>query len=242
MFATICNPYNVALPNQSSLKSGRLVEYGGFRWSAWIVVTAVAANIVPGRSAVAGEAFGGGVADVPDTVQVEQLSFHVREIGDETDDLATGQIKLVAKNDGRISFLSRLEADCMRFLDDQTAIIAATVANDSDPDFIGTTAILTVRDNGDGAKAPSDEFTGIFYALDNPDVDEWTCQAGVDFLEANPGLLEDLLTPFVPGNIHVRSSSSVAAVPEPSGLTLGLLGLSVVAGRYRRRSVSKKES
>jgi len=138
------------------------------------------------------------------------------------------------KNDGRISYLSHLEADCMRFLDDRTAIIAATVVNDSDPEFIGTTAIFTVRDNGNGANAPSDEFTGIFYALDNPDVDVWTCHAGVDVLGADPGLLDELLTPFIPGNIHVRPNASVSAVPEPSGSVLALFGLSLLVGLNRR--------
>ena len=209
-------------------------------WSALliiVVIAALAANIVANRAADAGEAFGGGVADVPDTTIVEQLSFHVRETGNPSDDLATGEIKLLAKEDGRISFLSLLQADCMRFLDDQTAIIAATVRNDSDPEFIGTTAILTVRDNGEGAGAPSDEFTGIFYALDNPDVDQWTCQAGVDFLDANPGALEELLTPFEPGNIHVRSSALASAVPvpEPTGATLGLFAAVLLACMYRRR-------
>jgi hypothetical protein len=226
--------------HQSTLPVRHLVKNDCPRLSALLIIAVTAVNMVSSEATVAGEAFGGGVADVPDTTQVEQLSFHVREIGDDTDDLARGEIKLLAKSDGRISFLSRLDADCMRFLDDRTAIIAGTVVNDSDPSFIGTTAIFTVRDNGQGARAPADEFTGIFYALDNPDVDVWTCQAGVDFLDANPGALEDLLTPFAPGNIHVHSSPSVAAVPEPTGLVLSLFGLSIVAGRYRRRFVSSK--
>jgi hypothetical protein len=216
--------------------SVRLVADRVPRWPARTVVAILAANIVASHAAHGGEAFGGGVADVPETTQVEHLSFHVREIGDETDDLATGQIKLLAKDDGRISFLSLLQADCMRFLDDRTAVIAATVKNDSDPQFIGTTAIFTVRDNGAGVNAAPDEFTGIFYALDNPDIDEWTCQAAVDVLEADPGLLEELLTPFVPGDIHVRSGASVAAVPEPSSSSL-LLVCAVIPAclHYRRR-------
>ena len=247
MFTTLFKP-DIALAGKSAWEGGRSDGRHRCRWSACLVIAAVAANIVAVRAVDAGEAFGGGVADVPDTTIVEQLSFHVRETGNETDDLATGDIKLLSKEDGRISFLSLLQADCMRFLDDQTAIIAATVKKDSDPEFIGTTAIFTVRDNGEGANATSDEFTGIFYALDNPDVDEWTCQAGVDFLDANPGALEELLTPFVPGNIHVRSSesASVMSVPEPTSATLGLLAVSLLAvvsrGRYSTTHVGRTRS
>ena len=219
----------------------QLIGRHSTRWSAFLVAATVAANMVVSQSADAGEAFGGGIADQPDTTRVEQLSFHVRETGNATDDMATGEIKFFAKEDGRILFLSVLQADCMRFLDDQTAIIAATVRNDSDPEFIGTTAILGVRDNGEGTRASADEFSGIFYALDDPDVDQWTCQAGVDFLDANPGALDALLGPFGPGNIHVRSnvSTSVAAVPEPTGLTLSLLAISLMSGVSRRRQLRR---
>ena len=242
MFKARLHP-EVASAGQSMWVGGRLVGRHSTRWSAFFVAAIVAANIANSQAADAGEAFGGGVADVPDTLIVEQLSFHVRETGNATDDTATGEIKLLAKEDGRISFLSLLQADCMRFLDDQTAIIAATVRNDSDPEFIGTTAIFTVRDNGEGAHAPADEFTGIFYALDNPDVDQWTCQAGVDFLDANPGALDELLTPFVPGNIQVRSnaSTSVAPVPEPNTMTLGLFAVSLLVGVCRSRHMKPRE-
>lgn len=165
-----------------------------------LAVIALAFGLGSSQTTCAGEAFGGGVAVVPNS-HIEHFAFNVKETGEGA---AEGNIKFAQRGEGGIWFVSHLRANCMHFIDAQTAIVACTVVNDADPAYIGTTAIFTVRDNGHGPSAPPDEFTGVFYALDDPDIDEWTCELGLEILEGTPGLLEELLTPFGPGNLQVR--------------------------------------
>ena len=151
-----------------------------FRTKIWpaLTVLVVSFSFSSTPAANAGEAFGGGVAIVPDS-HTEYFEFNVTETGDGN---AQGNIVFSARDDGGILFISHLRADCICFLDERTALVACTVVNDTDPEFIGTTATFTVRDNGDGPDAPPDEFTGVFYALNNPNVDEWTCESVLEFL------------------------------------------------------------
>ena len=168
---------------------------------AALAVLFVGFSQVDAQGVYAGGAFGGGVAILPGS-HIEYFECNVKATGDGS---AKGNIKFAQRGEGGIWFASHFRADCIHFLQDgRTAIVACTVVNDTDPEFIGTTATFTVRDNGHGPNAPPDEFTGVFYALNNPDVDEWTCESVLQWLDDEGLTVDDFLTPFSPGNFHVR--------------------------------------
>ena len=90
----------------------------------------------------------------------------------------------------------------MLFLDDRTVILGGVTSLDSDPEFVGTTAVLTVRDNGEGSGDPPDESSETFYSLDlGFEID---CELAALLIESGAVDLEELLRPAETGNIQVR--------------------------------------
>jgi hypothetical protein len=100
-------------------------------------------------------------------VPIEKFSFHARHLPDGTvqgswrvmDFFGDGAGKVVAS--GRITCFT-VEAD------GKTARIGGVVDADRRPEFVGTEAIWTVVDNGEGRKAPRDQATDLRWGLVAP--------------------------------------------------------------------------
>ena len=101
---------------------------------------------------------------------LEKYSFNAHYLGDGSvhgrfnvrDIFADGSEKIVAK--GRVTCFT-VEAD------GKTARMGGVVESGSDPGFVGTEAVWTVRDNGEGTKDPPDQGTDLRWGLLDPDFD-----------------------------------------------------------------------
>ena len=131
--------------------------------------------------------------------EVLNLAFSAVQHADGT---VTGQAQVSFRTGNTVLFISHLDIDCMLFLDDRTVILGGVTSLDSDPEFVGTTAVLTVRDNGEGSGDPPDESSETFYSLDlGFEID---CELAALLIESGAVDLEELLRPAETGNIQVR--------------------------------------
>jgi hypothetical protein len=131
-------------------------------------------------------------------VPVEKFSFHAHRLGNGKvqgtfvvmDFLAEGG-KNVGK--GRVTCFT-VEAD------GKTARIGGVVTSDRRPEFIGTEALWTVVDNGEGRNAPRDEATDLRWGLFDPEFSFAAFHCGVGFSPEDFGTFGENLR----ANIQVR--------------------------------------
>ena len=171
-------------------------------FTRFLVAAALVATVACGGIVRAGQAGGGGllVREEPNQgdVEVEYLGFTAMGVGN----MSGGQIQFSMKRDGQVAFISHLKVDCMLFLAPNTVIVGGTVVKDTSPQFIGTTAVFVVRDNGEGKYAAADERSTGFYSLDlgfHIDCEE----AALIIMEEGPAFLEEILMPIKTGNFRV---------------------------------------
>ena len=170
-------------------------------FTRFLVVAALVATVACGGIVRAGQAGGGGLLVRTEPIQgveVEYLGFTAMGVGN----MSGGQIQFSMKRDGRIVFISHLKVNCMLFLAPNTVIVGGTVVNDTSPEFIGTTAVFVVRDNGEGKYAPADERSTGIYSLDlgfHIDCEE----AALIIMEEGPAFLEEILMPIKTGNFRI---------------------------------------
>jgi len=165
------------------------------------IVTAASLMFLPfNQIAKAGRVSGGGVVVAPDDPSIDgRFGISARESFGGT---SKGQIQWVRKVNGRISAISHVKVDCILFLDPNTALVGGTVVFDSDPSYIGTSAVVGIRDNGRGATAPPDERTSIAYSLEVGF--ELDCNTVAFLISIGEIDLEAMLQPVKSGNFQVR--------------------------------------
>jgi hypothetical protein len=110
---------------------------------------------------------------------------------------------------GEVSFSSHFRIDCMHFLDDHTAILGGVVTFDTEPSFIGTTAIFVVQDNGRGTANAPDQSSFPYYSA-NVGI-ELNCETAAALIESGAVNMEDMLHPVLAGNIQIKSSRMEAS-------------------------------
>lgn len=119
---------------------------------------------------------------------------------------AAGNVSGVVHNHSRdgntIRYIARFEIDCIHFLDDNTVILTGIDVWDSDPEFIGTTIGLIVRDNGEGKNAPADQTNGAYFGLDLGM--ELTCESVIELIESGNYDYDADLKQALTGNIQIR--------------------------------------
>ncbi|MCO6044054.1 hypothetical protein NG895_09045 [Aeoliella sp. ICT_H6.2] len=164
-----------------------------------IVTAASLMSLLVGQISKAGQVSGGGVVIDPDDPSITgRFGISAQKSAGGT---AKGEIQWVRKIDGQISAISHVRVDCILLLDSNTALVGGTVVLDSDPSYIGTTAIVGIRDNGQGLSALPDERTSILYSLEAGF--ELDCDT-VAFLISNGVIdVEDFLQPVKSGNFQV---------------------------------------
>lgn len=120
----------------------------------------------------------------------------------------SGQSQISLRMGNTLIFRSRLQIECMYFIDASTVAVVGQTIEDTDPRYIGSNFFFIVRDNGNGLTA--DEWAGPFYSVDQPPTIPVTCDieallAGLEYQMSLDSLtLEDLFQPVAKGEIRVR--------------------------------------
>ena len=205
--------------------------------SAIVVVTCAVASA---NVATAQRVTGGTQVTIDNSTWL--LSFSASQ---DVDGTVTGQAQHWRQNDNELVFISHLNLDCMHVLEEENAVIlGGTATQDSDPDFVGSTVVFAVRDNGKGPKAPADEVTGVQYSVDLGL--ELDCDVAVELLDLGFFDLEAGLDPIQHGNVRYDANGGIGlsqaggtlnaiTVPEPTAAILGLFGLPMIGALRRRR-------
>jgi hypothetical protein len=132
-------------------------------------------------------------------VPVEKFTFHAHYLGNGAvqgtfsvmDFLADGSGKNVGK--GRVTCFT-VEAD------GKTARIGGVVESDRRPEVVGTEAVWTVVDNGEGQNAPRDEATDLRWGLLDPEFSFAAFHCDVGFSPDDFGTFGESLR----ANVQVR--------------------------------------
>jgi hypothetical protein len=119
------------------------------------------------------------------------------------DGTVTGQAQVSHRDGNDLGFISHVQIDCMHFLDDNTVILSGITVQDSDPNYLGSTAAFVVRDNGQGKGATPDEWSYVYYSPDLGEVVD--CQLAAERFESGEYDLEaELSRTAETGNIQVK--------------------------------------
>jgi hypothetical protein len=133
---------------------------------------------------------------------IESLSFQAVQHADGT---VTGEAHSVLRDGNTIIYQAHLRFDCMYFLDDHTVLLTGVDVWDSDPEYVGTTAGIIVRDNGQGHNSPPDAITTVYFGLDLGF--ELSCEVVLSLIEDGLYDFEADLWPAETGNIQVEPGS-----------------------------------
>jgi hypothetical protein len=129
-----------------------------------------------------------------------KLAFSAVQHADGT---VTGQAQVSVRDGNDLLFISHVQIDCMHFLDDNTVILSGITVQDSDPEYVGSTAAFVVRDNGQGKGATPDQLSYVYYSLDLGEVVD--CHLAAERFASEFYDLELELSPTAQtGNIQVK--------------------------------------
>jgi hypothetical protein len=123
----------------------------------------------------------------------------------QVDGSVKGQAEFAFRADegsGEVSYMSHFRINCMRLLDDHTVVLGGVVTHDTDPAYIGTTAVFLVRDNGQGATGLPDEAGFPAYSADYGF--ELDCETVAALVESGDVDIEDSIHPVEAGNLQVN--------------------------------------
>jgi hypothetical protein len=137
----------------------------------------------------------------------EGLNFLSVAAIQKADGSVKGQAQFAFRADegsSEVSFRSHFRIDCMHFLDDHTAMLGGVVTWDTEPSYIGTTAIFVVQDNDQGAAHAPDQSSWPYYSADFGA--ELDCEGVAAAIESGAVSLADMLHPVDRGNIKIKSS------------------------------------
>lgn len=129
---------------------------------------------------------------------IESVDFHAVQKPDGT---VSGEVHNSLRFENTVFFHSHLRIDCMTFLDENTVILGGVDVLDSDPEYIGNTVVIIVRDNGEGQAAVPDQGTDVFYS-DNAGFD-LDCQVSYDLITGGLFDLEAAMHSAETGNIQI---------------------------------------
>jgi len=134
----------------------------------------------------------------PDGITIESVNFQAIQ---RSDGSVIGEVHNSLRTGETIIFVSHLRIDCMEFVDENTVVLAGVDVFDSDPDYIGNTVGIFVRDNGEGQAASPDQGTTMYYSNDVGF--GITCQVALDLVNSGAFNLEARLRAAETGNIQI---------------------------------------
>jgi hypothetical protein len=167
------------------------------------ITTALICGVLLGTTlfaTAAGPKMASGSASFLDDNNTWRLAFSAVQHADGT---VTGQAQVSVRNGNDLLFISHVQIDCMHFLDDNTVILSGITVQDSDPEYLGSTAAFVVRDNGQGKGATPDQLSYVYYSPDLGEVVD--CQLAAErFASGFYDLELELSHTAQTGNIQVK--------------------------------------